>query len=62
MRELKKNEVQISIDDWSKTYINNLLKMGGYMSVSEIFREALRMHQDNFKRAKVMPFDTENTT
>lgn len=58
VKELKKNEVMISLDNWSKQYINELLKIGGYMSVSEIIREAIRGHVDNYKRPRV-PETTE---
>lgn len=59
MKELKKQEVRISLDPWGMQYINNLLKTGGYKSISEIIREALRVHQDSMHRVKVIPIGQE---
>lgn len=52
MKQLKKNEVMVSFDDWTRQYINNLLLGGGYKSVSEIIREAIRFHEHWSTRVK----------
>jgi metal-responsive CopG/Arc/MetJ family transcriptional regulator len=45
-------QVTITLDNWSKTYLEESLQSEGYVSRSKIIPEALRIHQERATRVE----------